>query len=102
MVAFLLLCLLTLSPVRAQEWPYFGADAGGAKYSPLKQIHRGNVRTLRVEWTYHTGDVSDGKTYLVRSAFEATPLIVDGVLYVTTPFCRLIALEAETGRELWV
>jgi len=45
--------------------------------------------------------MSDGKTWPVKSAFESTPLVVDGILYVTTPFCRLIALEAETGREIW-
>jgi quinoprotein glucose dehydrogenase len=71
------------------------------KYSSLKQINRSNVTRLQVAWTYHTGDVSDGKQYPVRSAFETTPLAVDGVLYFTTVFCRLIALDAETGREIW-
>jgi quinoprotein glucose dehydrogenase len=71
------------------------------KYSPLKQIDRSNVAQLRVAWTYHTGEVSDGTKYPVRSAFETTPLVVDGVLYLTTPFNRLVALDAETGRELW-
>jgi quinoprotein glucose dehydrogenase len=94
-------CLFFLVPLIAQEWPYYGGDSGGMKYSPLKQINRDNVTRLKVAWTYHTGDVSDGKTYPVRSAFEATPLVIDGTLYVTTPFCRLIALEAETGREIW-
>jgi quinoprotein glucose dehydrogenase len=85
----------------AQDWRYYGGDAGGTRYSTLSQINRANVGRLKVAWTYHTGDVSDGKTWPVKSAFEATPLVVDGVLYVTTPFCRLIAIEAETGRELW-
>ena len=101
MAALLLLCFLLCLPLRAQEWPYFGGDSGGAKYSTLKQINRRNVGGLRVAWTYHTGDVSDGTAWVVRSAFEGTPLIVDGVMYLTTPFCRLIALEAENGRELW-
>jgi glucose dehydrogenase len=94
--------MLLACAVSAQEWPHYGGDAGGAKYSPLKQINRSNVTRLRPAWTYHTGDVSDGKTLLVRSSFEATPLIIDGVMYFTTPFCRLIALDAESGRELWV
>jgi quinoprotein glucose dehydrogenase len=85
----------------AQEWPTTSNDPGGSKYSPLKQIDRSNVGRLQVAWTYHTGDVSDGKTLVSRSAFEATPLASDGVLYVTTPFSRLIALDAETGKELW-
>jgi glucose dehydrogenase len=95
MIAYALALLL------AQEWPHYGGDAGGARHSPLKQIDRANVASLRVAWTYRTGDWSDGKTLAVRSAFEATPLVVDGVMYVTTPFCRLIALDAETGREIW-
>jgi len=85
----------------AAEWPYYGGDAGGMRYSPLDEINRSNVSRLRVAWTYHTGEVSDGTKYPVRSAFETTPLIVDGVLYLTTPFNRLVALDAETGRELW-
>jgi quinoprotein glucose dehydrogenase len=88
-------------PLAAAEWPYYGGDAGGSKYSPLRQINRSNVGRLRVAWTYHTGDVSDGSTNPTRSAFEGTPLVIDGVMYLTTPFCRLIALDPETGRELW-
>ncbi|HKX00442.1 MAG TPA: pyrroloquinoline quinone-dependent dehydrogenase [Bryobacteraceae bacterium] len=85
----------------AQDWPVYGGDAGNTRYSSLKQINRSNVTKLKVAWTYHTGDVSDGSKYPVRSAFEATPLMVDGVMYVTTAFSRLIALEPETGKELW-
>ena len=86
----------------AQQWPYYGGDAGGKKYSPLDQIHRGNVKHLEVAWEYDTGDFSDGSPpYPSRSAFEATPLVVDGLLYIVTPFQRLIALEPETGEELW-
>lgn len=97
----LVLAIALLLCAAAQEWPYYGGDAGGMKYSPLRQIHRGNVARLKVAWTYRTGDWSDGTKYPVRSAFECTPLVVEGVMYITTPFCRLIALEAETGRELW-
>jgi glucose dehydrogenase len=85
----------------AQEWPSYSNDPGGTKYSPLKQINRTNVTRLKTAWTYHTGDMSDGKQWPSRSAFEATPLVIDGVMYVTTPFSRLIALEAETGKPLW-
>ena len=85
----------------AQEWPHYGGDLAGRKYSALDQINRDNVGRLKVAWTYHTGDVSDGSQFPVRSAFECTPLAVDGVLYLTTPFGRAIALEAATGKELW-
>lgn len=85
----------------AQEWHFYGGDAAGTKYSPLEQINKKNVTQLEVGWIYDTGDVSDGTEYPTRSAFEATPLVVDGVLYVTTPFCRLLALDAESGKKLW-
>ncbi|PYT23859.1 MAG: pyrroloquinoline quinone-dependent dehydrogenase [Acidobacteria bacterium] len=84
-----------------QEWPVYGSDPGNSKYSSLRQINKTNVARLKPAWIYHTGDVSDGTRYPVRSAFEATPLVVDGVMYVTTAYSRLIALDAETGKELW-
>lgn len=93
--------LLTASLVSAQEWRHYAGDAGGQKYSKLKQVHKGNVTQLKVAWTLHTGDVSDGKTFPVRSAFEATPLMVDGILYLSTPFNRLLAVDGESGKQLW-
>jgi len=93
--------LIWFSLLTAQEWPHYSGDAGASKYSPLDQINRSNVTQLRIAWTYHTGDSSDGSQHPARSAFECTPLVVDGVLYLTTAFSRLIALEAETGKQLW-
>src|SRR3954468_24502263 len=87
--------------LEAQEWAAYAGDSGGSKYSALKQITRDNVSRLKPAWTFHTGDVSDGTVYPTRSAFENTPLVIDGVMYITTPFNRLIALEAETGKQLW-
>jgi glucose dehydrogenase len=95
------LFLFVCTTLFAQEWRYYGGDAGGMKYSTLKQVNRSNVTQLKVAWKFQTGDVSDGKIYPTRSAFETTPLIVDGVLYLTTPFNRLIALDAETGKQIW-
>ena len=93
--------LLSLATAFAQDWRHYGSDPGGSKYSPLKQIDRANVARLRVAWTYHTKDFTAGE-YPTSTAFESTPLVVDGIMYVTTPLSRLIALDAETGRELWV
>jgi quinoprotein glucose dehydrogenase len=99
----LLLCLaFALSPSAAPaqaagEWPAYGRDAGGTRYSPLAQITRDNVKDLQLTWIYRTGD------YLRdRTRFEATPLVVDGVLYVSTPLGRVIALDPATGAERWV
>src|SRR5579859_1843078 len=83
------------------DWPYYGHDAGGMRYSPVAQINRENVATLRVAWTFHTGDVSDGRGNRKRGGFETTPLLVDGTLYLTTPFNRVIALDPETGAQRW-
>src|SRR5579863_5483581 len=81
----------------ADDWPYYGHDAGGMRFSPLTQINRDNVAGLKVAWTFHTGDISDGSGDRKRSGFEATPILVDGTLYITTPFNRVIALDPETG-----
>ena len=96
-----LFAVLLVTCAFAQDWRYYAGDAGGSKYSSLKQINRANVSRLQVAWTYHTGDVSNGTTHFTRSAFEATPLAVDGILYVTTPFCRVIAIDGESGKQLW-
>ena len=80
------------------DWPAYGRDAGGSRYSPLAQITRENVSHLQVAWTYHTGDTP---TKGQAVAFEATPILVDGVLYLSTPFNRVIALDPETGAERW-
>ena len=83
------------------EWPAYGNDPGGMRYSPLSQINRENVSKLKVAWIFHTGDVSDGTRDRRRSGFEATPILVDGTLYFTTPFNRVIALDPETGKQRW-
>ena len=93
--------MLGAAALPAQDWRYWGGDAGGQKYSKLKQINRSNVAGLKVAWRFKTGDVSDGKRIPVRTAFETTPLMADGVLYFTTPFARLIALDPESGKQLW-
>jgi quinoprotein glucose dehydrogenase len=83
------------------EWPYYGGEAGGGRYSPLTQIDKSNVAELKVTWEYHTGDVSDGGDGRRKSAFEATPIVAEGTMYLSTPFNRVVALDPETGREKW-
>ncbi len=83
-------------------WPDYGNDKGGSRYSPLTQITPANVKYLKKAWEYHTGDVSDGKGEIKsESAFEATPILNDGRLYVPSPFNKVIALDPETGKEIW-
>jgi quinoprotein glucose dehydrogenase len=79
------------------DWPAVGNDPGCMRYSTLDQINRSNVTRLKPVWTYHTGELvgRTGKT------IECTPIVVDGVMYVTTGYLRVVALDAASGRELW-
>ena len=80
---------------RSVDWPIYGGTTDNTRYSTLDQITPANVRQLKVAWTYETGDEFPG------SEMQSNPIIVDGVLYATTPKLRVIALDAATGRELW-
>ena len=80
----------------SSDWPVTGGDAGNTRYSSLAQIDRNNVGRLRVAWTYHTGDMPAG-----HSEIQATPVVVDGVMYTTTPALAAIALRADSGTLLW-
>lgn len=79
------------------DWPSYLGDKERSHYSPLKQINARNVKKLEVTWTYQSGGARpDG-----RSQIQCNPLIVDGVLYGTSPELVLFALDAATGKELW-
>ena len=89
-------------PVPAtQDWPSYGGDAGGARFSPLAQITRENVKRLQVAWRFSTGEAGAAYATGRRTSFEATPLVVGGVMFVSTPLGRVFALDAATGRERW-
>ncbi len=85
------------APIRNSDWRTTGGDPGNSRYSPLDQINRTNVASLRVAWIYHTGDVAAN----TRSEIQATPVIVDGVLYTTTPALAVVALRADSGTLIW-
>src|SRR5690606_236327 len=82
-------------------WDAYGGDAGGTRYSPLTQLTPQHVHAVEVAWTYRTGDLSDGTAYPRKSAFQATPILFRGTLYVSTAFSRVVALDPETGEEKW-
>jgi quinoprotein glucose dehydrogenase len=102
-IQLIVLLLLQASALGAQEtsddWAAYGRDPGGTRYSPLADIDRSNVSTLKVAWTFRTGhlDVETAKA----PRFETTPIVVDGTLYLTTPLGELIALDPATGKEKW-
>src|SRR5690348_9812224 len=100
----LFLLLLFAPTVSGQEWRFYGGDAGGTRFSALKQINLANVGRLKRAWTYHIGEVDRGGNETDRhhvAPFESTPLVIDGVLYFSTPSNRVIALDAENGKEIW-
>lgn len=103
MKAFITLMLAFTSTLAAQEsdWPNYGNDPGGMRYATVAQINRSNVAQLKSAWTYHAADISDGKHGEKRSGLETTPLMVEGTLYLTTGFNRVIALDPETGKQNW-
>jgi quinoprotein glucose dehydrogenase len=84
-----------------REWPAYGRDPGGERYSPLDDVNRNNVASLRVAWTFRTGDAYQPPGNR-PTAFEATPLYVDGTIYLSTPLGRVMALDPVTGRQRWV
>ena len=93
--------LLAGGPAAAAEteWPTYGHDPGGMRYSPLKQITPQNVAKLQPAWTYHLRKSSSGASRFQPS--QVTPLIVDGLLYLTSPYNEVLALDAATGAEVW-
>jgi len=76
------------------DWPVNGGP-DNIRYSPLKHISRDNVARLQVAWTFDSRDAFKG------SEMQSNPIVVEGVLYATTPTMRVVALNAETGRALW-
>lgn len=86
----------------AAEWSAYGGDARGSRFSPLADITPANVATLRVAWRYSTGEASQRPEPNRPTSLEATPIVVDGALFFSTPLGRVIALDPETGAERWV
>jgi PQQ-dependent dehydrogenase (methanol/ethanol family) len=73
-------------------WPVYGGDLSNTRYSASDQINAGNVQNLHLKWLFQTG---------VIGSFETTPIVEDGVMYITTPYNHLFAIDARTGKELW-
>ncbi len=110
------------------EWPTYGHDSGGMRFSPLKQITPANVDRLKVAWVYHmkpagapvpetrpsppaagVGDTPEGPPFgggrgrggSGFSPSESTPLVINGTMYMSTPYARVVALDPTTGKEIW-
>jgi quinoprotein glucose dehydrogenase len=92
----LVVCFLSALCIEAADvdWPSNGGPYN-IRYSELRQINRENVTRLQVAWAYDAHDA------FKDSEMQSNPIIVDGILYATTPKLRVIALNAQTGREIW-
>ncbi|HEY7284264.1 MAG TPA: pyrroloquinoline quinone-dependent dehydrogenase [Vicinamibacterales bacterium] len=84
-----------------QDWPYYGGDQGGAKYSPLADVNTTNVAKLTRAWEWSTGEKNLDQFGTRPGNFQTTPIMIDNVLYLSTPYNRVVALNAETGAEIW-
>jgi quinoprotein glucose dehydrogenase len=88
------------------EWPTYGSDAAATKYSPLADIKRDNVQRLTIAWRWRVGEQPIPRTDSTKAArpgtFEATPLMIGDTLYFSTPYNRVVAMDANTGRPFWI
>jgi quinoprotein glucose dehydrogenase len=82
-------------------WPNYGNDPGGMRYSGARQIDRTNVEHLQLAWTYRTGAMQTETKLQRKAAFEATPILVEDKLFLSTPYNHVIALDPQTGGRLW-
>jgi quinoprotein glucose dehydrogenase len=111
------------STVASTEWPTYGHDPGGMRFSPVAQITPANVSQLKAAWVYHMKPVAAaapatagegvpapaqgrgggrGRGGSGFAAGQTTPLVVNGVMYISTPYGRIVALDPTTGQEVWV
>ena len=107
-LATVLLLSLAASSLHAQsskdidtQWPTYGGDPGGQRYTASAQITRANVTQLQPAWTFHTGSVAKNRTGVKNSSFEATPILFHGLLYLTSPYDEIFAVDPSTGEQRW-
>ena len=94
--------LMLLADVAAQEnWPFYAGDQGATHYSSLAEINRATVKELTVAWRWRPDEKKLDEFGTQPGTFQNTPLMIDDVLYLSTPYNRVVALDARTGAEQW-
>lgn len=88
---------LSRAQAPGHEWNFYGGDAGASRYCPVAQINRKNVKNLKVAWVQHTGDALQRPA----TSIECTPIVVDGVMYISTAQVKVRAVDASTGQTKW-
>src|SRR4051794_24301606 len=86
---------------REQDWPFYGGDQGGRKYSRLTDVNTTTASRLTMAWEWSPREKALTQFGTRPGNFQATPLMIDNVLYFSTPYNRVVALNADTGAELW-
>lgn len=100
---FAAFCQVPISARASMEWRQYAGDKACTKYSSLDQITAGNFSNLKVAWTWRSLEEDLAKTHNLKTwAWEATPLMIHGVLYLTTSLSQAVAIDAGTGKTLWV
>ena len=95
MLGRLTLTFTILTTVYAQDWPAYHGGFDNGKHSTLAQITTENVSRLKLAWRFDTGEAEAG------TEMQCNPLVIRGVMYVTTPKLRVLALDAATGKQIW-
>ena len=107
MTILIFLILTSPIPIFSQtengNWRSYGADQAGSKYAPLNQIRKSNAQHLEIKWRWESVDqpILNNNSQLWTWKYEATPLMVDGVLYVSTSLSQVAAIDAATGATIW-
>ncbi len=99
-ITLALAAILAARPA-AQQWPHYAGDQAASHYSPLDQITPANVGTLAIAWEWKPNEKVLPQFGTRPGAFQNTPLMIDNVLYVSTPYNQVAALDATSGKELW-
>jgi quinoprotein glucose dehydrogenase len=92
---------LSVGGTLAQQWPHYAADQAASHYSPLEQVTPANVAQLGIAWEWKPNEKVLPQFGTRPGAFQNTPLMIDNVLYLSTPYNQVAALDATTGKELW-
>src|SRR6476469_7777888 len=104
-IFFLIACSARLAAQARGEWPAYAGDAGATKYSVLADINRANASRLTVAWRWRVGEQAIARSESTKAArpgnFQATPLMIGDTLYFSTPYNRVVAMDASTGRPFW-
>src|SRR6185503_1495631 len=100
-VALLLPAAVSLLRAQRVDWPTYAGDAAATKFSAAAAIDRANVTRLTIAWEWKAGETPVDSPATRPGTFQTTPLVVNDTMYLSTPFNRVVALDARTGSELW-